>query len=111
MTKIRLLSSGEVSEEAIHLAAIQWIRAYPKIAKLIIHIPNEGPRSRRYGKLLKDMGLRAGVCDLFIAIANHGFHGAWIEIKSRKGVLSNTQQLFYRRHATAKLLYRSLLFH
>jgi len=59
-----------------------------------MHFPNEGKRSARYGKLLKDMGMRPGVADLFITTARHGFIGAWIELKSINGKLSPVQKLF-----------------
>jgi hypothetical protein len=70
------------------------IRLDPLLKRFIIHIPNEGKRSLRYGKSLKDMGMRAGVFDLFIIMARHGYHGAWIELKSRKGKLSEEQLIF-----------------
>jgi hypothetical protein len=85
------------SEKEIHLAVMQWIATHPQVKKfknLIIHIPNEGERTFHFGKLLKDLGMRKGAADLFIAHANHGFHGAWIEIKKHNGRLSTEQKIF-----------------
>lgn len=82
------------SEESIQKAVMDWVRLHPLIKRLIIHIPNEGKRSPRYGKILKDMGMRAGVSDLFIAMARHGFNGAWIELKSKTGRLTKEQTEF-----------------
>lgn len=47
----------------------------------IIHIPNEGKRSPRYGAELKRLGLRKGVPDLFIPQARKGYHGLFLELK------------------------------
>ncbi|HMF72302.1 MAG TPA: VRR-NUC domain-containing protein [Flavitalea sp.] len=94
---VRLLKSGELSEESIHKTIIQWVRNHPKLKKmgnLVMHFPNEGKRSLRYGKLMKDLGMRKGVSDLLIAMPRHGYGGAWIEIKSRGGIVSKEQNNF-----------------
>lgn len=73
---------------------MDWVRLNPVLKKLVLHIPNEGQRTKRFGKLLQDMGMRAGVSDLFIAMAFHGFYGAWIELKSKDGIVSAVQKEF-----------------
>ena len=88
------LKSGDVSESAIQKAVMEWVNLKPTIKNFIIHIPNEGKRSARYGKSLKDMGMRPGVADLFIAMARHECNGAWIELKSTNGVLTEQQKEF-----------------
>lgn len=97
MTKY--LKNGEMSEESIQKSIIEWISIHPdikKYSKYIIHIPNEGKRTPRYGKKLKDMGMRPGVSDLFIAIPRKGFNGAWVELKSKSGTLSKSQFEFLK---------------
>ena len=47
----------------------------------IVHIPNEGKRSVRYGAELKRLGMRKGFPDLFIPKACKGYHGLFIELK------------------------------
>lgn len=94
MPNIKVLKSGTISEETIHKTVMSWVRLHPMLKKLVLHFPNEGKRSLRYGKLLKDMGMRAGVSDLLIAMGRHGFHGAWIELKSENGNLSPLQKDF-----------------
>lgn len=89
-----LLKSGDISEQAMQKAILKWVRLHPKIRGLVIHFANEGKRTIYNGKLLKDMGLRPGVSDLFIAMQKKGFGGAWIEIKTKKGILSQEQKLF-----------------
>jgi len=90
----RSLKSGAISETAIQKAVMQWVRVHPTLRELIIHIPNEGKRTGSYGKRLKDMGMRAGVADLFIAMPRHGYGGAWIELKSKDGSLTKEQKDF-----------------
>lgn len=92
----QILQSGEISEESIQKTVMEWVRLHPLLSKVIFHIPNEGRRTWRFGKLLKLMGMRAGVSDLFVGLARHGYHGAWIELKSSKGILTPAQKGFMR---------------
>lgn len=95
--KIEYLKSGEIAEKSIHKLTLAYIKEHPKLKKyikLILHFPNEGKRTTSYGKMLKSMGMRKGVVDLFIAIPRRGYGGAWIELKSADGVLSAEQKEF-----------------
>jgi hypothetical protein len=94
MPRFRLLKSGDIPEESIHKTVMEWVRRHPMLNGLVMHFPNEGRRSARYGKLLKDLGMRAGVADLLIAMPRHGYGGAWIELKSSGGKLSDFQKDF-----------------
>jgi hypothetical protein len=94
MPKIKCLKSGEPSESYIQKSIMQWVTAHPVLRGFVIHIPNEGKRTSRYGKSLKDMGMRAGVSDLFIAMPRHGYGGAWLELKSKNGIVSEAQKEF-----------------
>lgn len=97
MAKVKFLSDGTISEESIHKLLIEYISKHPKLSKhkrFIMHFPNEGKRSLRYGALLKSLGMRKGVADLFIAASRHNFSGAWIELKSENGILSYEQKAF-----------------
>lgn len=95
MAKMRL-KCGSPSEHAIQKAVIKWIRLQPHLEYLVMKLSNEGKRSLSYGKQMKDEGLLPGAFDLFISIPSHGFHGAWIELKSVNGVLSLEQHKFKR---------------
>lgn len=88
------LSNGKPSEYAIQKAVFDWIRTQPQIRDVIFHIPNEGKRSWATGKALKQIGMLAGVADILITYANHGYHGCWIELKSEKGIVSVQQHAF-----------------
>jgi hypothetical protein len=94
MPKTQYLKSGDISENAIQKAVMQWVKLDPVLRMCVIHIPNEGKRTSRYGKSLKEMGMRPGVADLFIAMPRKGYNGAWIELKSENGVLSDSQMEF-----------------
>src|SRR4051812_31246320 len=90
----RLLSDGTLSEEDIHKTIMEWVRCHPLLKPYVLHFPNEGKRSLRYGKLMKDLGMRKGVADLLIAMPRHGFNGAWIELKSANGAIMSHQKKF-----------------
>jgi len=92
-----LLKSGELSEFAIQKEIIKWSNSILALRKLVIHIPNEGKRETITGKNLQSIGMIAGVADLFIPIARNGYHGIWIEVKSQKGHLSESQRIFLSR--------------
>lgn len=47
----------------------------------VVHIPNEGKRSERYGAELRRMGMQKGFPDLFFPAALKGFHGLFVEMK------------------------------
>lgn len=94
MRRTKVLKSGTLAEESIHRTVIEWCRAQPVLRGLVLHFPNEGKRTKRFGGLLKDLGMRAGVSDLFIAMGRRGFLGAWIELKSANGKVSSEQQTF-----------------
>lgn len=59
---------------------------------LLFHIPNGGGRSKREAGLLKMMGVKPGVSDLFLPVPKDGFHGLWVEMKTDDGRLSEEQK-------------------
>ena len=54
----------------------------------VFHIPNGGYRNAREAANLKRQGVKAGVPDLCIPVAKGGYHGLYIEMKTKKGKLS-----------------------
>lgn len=92
--KTKFLKSGAIAESSIHTVVMQFIKAHPLLRKVTIHIPNEGKRDAHYGNKLRRMGMCAGVFDLFLALPRHGYHGAWIELKSENGTVSEDQLAF-----------------
>ena len=71
---------------------VEWTKLKPIPRDFMISIPNEGQRSIAHAVTLKRMGLRPGVCDLFLAYPCHGKHGLWLEMKKRKGGVVSPEQ-------------------
>jgi hypothetical protein len=58
----------------------------------IYAVPNEGRRSPRTGKRMKDQGLRKGIPDLYLPIKAGGHGGLYVEVKTDKGRVSPEQK-------------------
>ena len=84
--------SKDPSEEQIQRAMIAWVSLQPSIRDFVIHIPNQGRRTNFYGALLKKLGMKGGIPDLFIAIPRQGYAGCFIEVKRKKGIPSPNQK-------------------
>ena len=102
-THKKLRAKPKHDEDDLQSQCIEFARfQYP--SKLIFMIPNAmsfggaGPaeRGRFFGKLakLKKMGLMKGVSDLFISEASRGYHGLYLEAKTKIGKQSPEQNLF-----------------
>jgi hypothetical protein len=61
---------------------------------LLFHIPNGGGRSKREAGILKAMGVRAGVSDLFLPVPAGTKHGLWLELKAIGGAISTEQRVW-----------------
>lgn len=93
------------SEDAHQIALFGWaaladVRAkYPEL-KYMFHIPNGGSRHKAEAGKLRAMGVKAGVLDVFLAVARGPWHGLWIELKrpsangKRKGIASEDQRMW-----------------
>ncbi len=82
-------------ETILHIQIVEWLRQlHPEIP--FIHIANERQTSSIHGLLLKRMGVRAGVSDLFMPKGNAKFSGFWLEIKTDKGKPSVSQLEFIK---------------
>lgn len=84
--------------EAQHQAnIIKWSQQpsvrgkWPELA-LLHHIPNGGTRDAVEGKHLKQQGVKAGIPDLCLPVARGAYHGLYIELKTEKGRVSDTQK-------------------
>lgn len=64
-----------------------WARTYaaewPEL-RLLFHIPNGGKRNAAEAAHLKRQGVKAGVPDVFLPCAKHGYNGVFIELKAGK---------------------------
>lgn len=80
-------------EHDIQAACVTWFRLrYPEFSLLLNAVPNGGRRDAVTGARLKAEGVVAGVADLELNVARHGFHGLKIEMKREKGRQSAAQR-------------------
>lgn len=63
---------------------------------VMIHIPNEGARSKWEGYNLKKAGMLPGVYDCFFPKGNDNYKGLWIELKVPPNKPSPAQESFGR---------------
>lgn len=77
------------------IAVIDWCRwqenHYPEL-EMIVHVPNEGKRSKIVGAELKRMGLKRGFPDLQLLVPNKKYAGLIIELKADKSKRLSKEQ-------------------
>lgn len=94
-TKQRRPSADE--EHHIQVECVRWFRlAYPHLRHALFAIPNGGRRDATTGARLKDEGVLAGVADLELAERTQHYGALFIEMKTRKGVQSESQKSWQR---------------
>lgn len=71
-------------ESTIQTQCVRWFR-YQYPSRTLFSIPNGGQRNAVTGAILKAEGALAGVADLQILHAAHGYHGLFIEMKTHSG--------------------------
>ena len=94
-------------EDDLQIACITWFRLqFPNI--LIHHSPNGGFRDAREAARFKKMGTLAGFPDLIILCpSNEEFsHALFIELKSAKGLQTQSQKEFQQKVITFGYAYR-----
>ena len=92
------LQSKSHTESNEQIAAMDWLRAqHPKLSLHAMHIGNERKASYYAGYIMKRMGVLKGASDLFMAWPSGGFHGLFIEVKSKKGKPTPDQLAFIER--------------
>lgn len=67
---------------------------FPKLDKLLYHACNEGKRDP---KRAKRIGIKSGVADVHLAIANHQYHSLYIEFKAGKNTQTDEQIAFQKQ--------------
>lgn len=89
-----LLLSAEAQEQ---IALLTWVRLHwirePRLT-LLHHIPNGEHRAKQTAARLQAMGVLPGVPDLCLPVACHGYHGDYLELKSRHGRITPAQVSF-----------------
>lgn len=85
-------------EQIIQINLVNWFNyKYPELEEDLCHIANERKCSVNEGRILKRMGVKKGICDLFLAFPTAKYAGLWLEIKSETGKLTNEQIEFIKR--------------
>lgn len=101
--KVRRKRNNE--EEQHQEALFKWLSNWsPSIRDVTFHTPNGGFRSISEARRLKRQGVTPGIPDICMLIPWNGYHGLFIELKSRNGELTQQQQLKINR--LRKLGYR-----
>jgi hypothetical protein len=82
-------------EQIDHINYLNWFKeTYPDLKDDIHHFANERKTSQMQGKILKRMGVVAGVYDIFLAFPWVDYNGFWLELKVGKNKLSPQQKAF-----------------
>lgn len=82
-----------MSEYDEQVAVINWFRIqFPKL--ILFAIPNGEYRHIATAIKLKKSGVVAGVSDLFLMKPSGKYHGLFIEMKQKKGIVSDKQKYF-----------------
>jgi len=83
------------NESKLQQECIQIFRLkYPKLARVLIAVPNAARRSPRLGKILKDEGMIKGASDLILLVPSNGSGSLCIEMKYQDGRQSESQKTF-----------------
>lgn len=91
------MASRGIAENQHQMAVIKWSQQplirqqWPELA-LLFHIPNERHCTPQQGRMLKLMGVKRGVPDLYLPVPRGAFHGLWIEMKTLNGTASADQK-------------------
>ena len=80
-------------ESNVQIQCVRWFR-YQYPSRTLFAVPNGGARNEVTGAIMKAEGALAGVADLFILHAAHGYHGLFIEMKTKTGRQSPAQIAF-----------------
>ena len=86
----------EAREQASLIEWAGWMQKRIPDLRLIFHIPNGGYRNEIEAANLKRQGVKAGVPDLFLPVAKHGFHGLFVEMKTKNGKVTENQVKWLR---------------
>ncbi len=94
------------SEQALQAHLIEWVELhkhrFPEL-QLLYAIPNAAKRGKVNGWVMKLTGTKRGVPDLHLPVQSRDkqYIGMWIEMKSKRGVVSPEQRQWLDMLATA----------
>ena len=79
------------SESLEQRQLIQWCRTRPEL-QFLFHIPNESVGGQGWIVRNRQLGVKSGVPDLMLPIPVGGYHGLFVEMKTKDGRVSETQK-------------------
>jgi hypothetical protein len=85
------MSMIPMTETQLQIALVKWCRLQRDERRWIMHLPNEGKRSRAGHGIQIAMGLLPGASDLFLPAQRNGYAGLFLELKT-KGKRPNEMQ-------------------
>jgi hypothetical protein len=83
---------SEHEEAVLFFDEILLMQRHDDRLSLLYAIPNGGHRNKSVGAYLKQEGVRRGVPDYFLAVPCGGYHGLYIELKTKTGKTSPEQK-------------------
>lgn len=87
---------------------IQWCRTDSRL-QFLFHIPNESVGGKGWLIRNRQLGVKAGVPDLFYPVPMNGYHGLFIEMKAEGGQLRVEQKRWLA--ALAEFGYKTAVCH
>ncbi len=84
-------------EEQVRLfeEAVDKGKEWPELS-LLFAIPNGGFRFTTVAGQMRAEGVKAGVPDVFLPVARRGWHGLFLELKTREGVAQKHQKRWHK---------------
>ena len=95
----------KVSEHSLQVACFNYFRyVYPSLKLNFYAVPNGGYRAYKTACFLKAEGVLSGVPDTFLAVPRKGFHGLYIEFKTKTGLTDNQKEVIKALEAQGYLV-------
>ena len=91
-------------EDQLQENCIKWFDLQHPLY-ILHHSPNGGRRTKFEGALFKRLGCRAGFPDLILLFGNDDYNGLLIELKTDKGIQSQSQKAFEKKVKLTKYKY------
>jgi hypothetical protein len=82
----------EAQEQASVFEWAAWAAKRTPELNLLYHVPNGGSRNVVEAVHLKQQGVKSGVPDIVLPVARGKYHGLYIELKTLRGRVSDTQK-------------------